>query len=100
MDSLSGGEKVAVALALRLAITQMISLNKLDFIILDEPTVHLDEERRKSLVRIISDSFKEGLGPLSQIIIITHDAEIFEDSEVDAVYRFTMGANGSVVVPE
>jgi DNA repair protein SbcC/Rad50 len=100
MDSLSGGEKVAVALALRLAIAQMVSLNKLDFIILDEPTIHLDEERRKSLVNIISDFFKEGLGPLSQIIIITHDAEIFEDSDVDDVFRFTMGANGSVVVPE
>ena len=100
MDSLSGGEKVAVALALRLAIAQIVSLNKLDFIILDEPTIHLDEERRKSLVNIISDFFKEGLGPLSQIIIITHDAEIFEDSDVDDVFRFTMGANGSVVVPE
>lgn len=100
MDSLSGGEKVAVALALRLAIAQMVSLNKLDFIILDEPTIHLDEERRKSLVNIISDFFKEGLGPLSQIIIITHDAEIFEDSDVDDVFHFTMGANGSVVVPE
>ena len=100
MDSLSGGEKVAVALALRLAIAQMMSSNKLDFIILDEPTIHLDEERRKSLVRIISDSFKEGLGPLSQIIIITHDAEIFEDSEVDSIYRFTMSANGSVVISE
>ena len=100
MDSLSGGEKVSVALALRLAIAQMVSLNKLDFIILDEPTIHLDEERRKSLVNIISDFFKEGLGPLSQIIIITHDAEIFEDSDIDGVFRFTMGANGSVVVPE
>src|SRR5918992_1308230 len=100
MDSLSGGEKVAVALALRLAIAQMVSLNKIDFIILDEPTIHLDEERRKSLVAIISDFFKEGLGPLSQIIIITHDAEIFEDSDIDGVFRFTMGANGSVVVPE
>jgi exonuclease SbcC len=100
MDSLSGGEKVAVALALRLAIAQMLSSNKLDFIVLDEPTIHLDEERRKSLVRIVSDSFKEGLGPLCQIIIITHDAEIFEDSEVDGVYRFTMSANGSMVVSE
>jgi exonuclease SbcC len=100
MDSLSGGEKVAVALALRLAIAQMLSSNKLDFIILDEPTIHLDEERRKSLVRIISDSFKEGLGPLSQIIIITHDAEIFEDSEVDGVYKFAMSANGSMVISE
>jgi DNA repair protein SbcC/Rad50 len=100
MNSLSGGEKIAVALALRLAITQMMSSNKLDFIILDEPTTHLDVEKRKSLVRIISDSFREGLGPLSQIIVITHDAEIFEDSEVEGVYRFTMSTNGTVVASE
>jgi exonuclease SbcC len=100
MNSLSGGEKVAVAFALRLAIAQMMSSNKLDFIVLDEPTTHLDVEKRKSLVRIISDSFREGLGPLSQIIVITHDAEIFEDSEVEGVYRFTMSTNGTVVAPE
>ena len=100
MNSLSGGEKVAVALALRLAIAQMMSSNKLDFIVLDEPTTHLDVEKRKSLVRIISDSFREGLGPLSQIIVITHDAEIFEDSEVEGVYRFTMSTNGTVVASE
>jgi DNA repair protein SbcC/Rad50 len=37
---------------------------------------------------------------LSQIIIITHDAEIFEDSEVEGVYRFTMSTSGSVVESE
>jgi DNA repair protein SbcC/Rad50 len=100
MNSLSGGERVAVALALRLAIARMMGSNQLDFIILDEPTIHLDEERRRSLIKIILDSFKEGLGPLSQIIIITHDAEIFEDSEVDTVYRFAMSSNGSVVISE
>ena len=47
MDSLSGGEKVAVALALRLSIAYMMGSNKLDFIILDEPTAHLDEDRRR-----------------------------------------------------
>jgi exonuclease SbcC len=57
-------------------------------------------EKRKSLVRIISDSFREGGGPLSQIIVITHDAEIFEDSEVEGVYRFTMSTNGTVVASE
>ena len=57
-------------------------------------------EIRIYIVWIISDSFKEGLGPLSQIIIITHDAEIFEDSEVEGVYRFTMSTSGSVVASE
>ena len=100
MNSLSGGEKVAVALALRLAIAYMMGSSKLDFIILDEPTTHLDAERRKSMVKIISEAFKYGCGPLSQIIIITHDAEIFEDSEVDRIYRFKMSVDGSLVSTE
>lgn len=100
MDSLSGGERVAVALALRLAIAYMMGTNKLDFIILDEPTTHLDEERRKSLVKIIAEVFRDGVGPLSQVLIITHDAEIFENSDVDRVYRFTMSTDGSCVLAE
>jgi len=100
MDSLSGGEKVAIALALRLGIAYMMGSNKLDFVILDEPTTHLDEERRKALVRIISEAFREGAGPLAQLIIITHDSEIFEDSEVDQVFRFAMTAEGSHVSRE
>jgi exonuclease SbcC len=100
IDSLSGGEKVAVALALRLGIAFMMGSSKLDFVILDEPTTHLDEDRRKALVRIISDAFREGTGPLSQLIIITHDSDIFEDSEVDRIFRFTMTAEGSKVSQE
>lgn len=100
MDSLSGGEKVAVALALRLGIAYMMGSNKLDFVILDEPTTHLDEERRKALVRIISEAFREGAGPLAQLIIITHDSDIFEDSEVEQVFRFAMTADGSRVTRE
>ncbi len=100
MDSLSGGEKVAVALALRLGIAYMMGSNKLDFVILDEPTTHLDEERRKALVKIMSEAFREGAGPLDQLIIITHDSDIFEDSEVDQVFRFVMTAEGSHVSKE
>jgi DNA repair protein SbcC/Rad50 len=100
MDSLSGGEKVAVALALRLSIAYMMGSNKLDFIILDEPTAHLDEDRRRGLVRILSEAFREGVGPLAQLIIITHDSEIFENSEVDQIFRFVMTADGSCVLRE
>jgi exonuclease SbcC len=100
MASLSGGEKVAVALALRLGIAHMMGSNKLDFVILDEPTTHLDEDRRKALVRIISEAFRDGVGPLAQLIIITHDSDIFEDSEVDQIFRFAMTSEGSCVIPE
>ncbi len=97
MESLSGGEKVAVALALRLGMAYVMASGRLDFIILDEPTTHLDEERRRSLVRIITEAFRAGLGPLSQIIIITHDSEIFEDADVDCVYKFAMTTDGTQV---
>lgn len=100
MDSLSGGEKVAVALALRLGIAYMMGSNKLDFVILDEPTTHLDEDRRRALVRIISEAFREGVGPLAQLIIITHDSDIFDDSEVDQIVRFAMTSEGSSVIQE
>ncbi|MFQ5969770.1 MAG: AAA family ATPase [Nitrososphaerales archaeon] len=97
MESLSGGEKVAVALALRLGMAYVMGSGRLDFIVLDEPTMHLDEERRKSLVRIITEAFRTGLGPLSQMIIITHDAEIFENADVDCIYKFVMNVDGTQV---
>jgi len=97
VESLSGGEKVAIALALRLGMAYVMGRGKLDFIILDEPTTHLDEERRRSLVRIITEAFRSGLGPLSQMIIITHDAEIFENADVDCIYKFAMTSDGTQV---
>jgi exonuclease SbcC len=97
--SLSGGEKVAVSLALRMAIAYLMGSSKIDFIILDEPTSNLDEERRQSFVRIISDVFNKGIGPVSQIIIITHDEEIFENSEIEQIYKFSMTDKGSIVTP-
>lgn len=95
--SLSGGEKVAVSLAIRMGIAFLMGSSKIDFIILDEPTTNLDEERRRSFVKIISDVFSKGMSPLAQMIIITHDEEIFENSEVEQVYKFKMTEKGSSV---
>jgi len=95
--SLSGGEKVAVSLAIRMGIAFLMGSSKIDFIVLDEPTTNLDEERRRSFVKIISNVFSKGMSPLSQMIIITHDEEIFENSEVEQVYKFRMTEKGSSV---
>jgi DNA repair protein SbcC/Rad50 len=95
--SLSGGEKVAVSLAIRMGIAFLMGSSKIDFIVLDEPTTNLDEERRRSFVKIISDVFSKGMSPLAQMIIITHDEEIFENSEVEQVYKFKMTEKGSSV---
>ena len=99
LESLSGGEKVSIALALRLGMAHILGSSNLNFIILDEPTTHLDEERRKSLVGILSNAFEANLGAISQFIIITHDSEIFENSNVDTIYNFEATPEGTKVTP-
>ena len=48
-------------------------------IIMDELTIHLDEERRRVLVEVVKSFFKEG-SIVSQMIIITHDRELEKSS--------------------
>ncbi|MDO5825771.1 MAG: AAA family ATPase [Methanosphaera sp.] len=76
VSMLSGGEKIVVALALRLAIAKVISKQKNELLILDEPTVHLDEERKLELIEILRDS---DIAP--QMLIVTHDQELIGISE-------------------
>jgi exonuclease SbcC len=98
IESLSGGEQVSIALALRLGMSHLLGASNLNFMILDEPTAHLDSERRKSLVNVLSQltSLKEDDSSM-QFIIITHDAEIFDDSSVENIYKFESNPNGTVV---
>ncbi|KZX17489.1 AAA family ATPase [Methanobrevibacter filiformis] len=67
----SGGEKIAIALALRLGITQSLSEGNLETIMLDEPTIHLDSYRRSELIDILRK-----MSLLPQMIIVTHDSEL------------------------
>jgi len=62
----AGSERVDAAIALRLAILQ--HMGGVRFAFFDEPTVHLDEERRDSLVgRLMS------LPYFTQLFVISHD---------------------------
>jgi len=98
LESLSGGEKVSVALALRLGMANLLGASNLNLMILDEPTTHLDAERKKSLVGVLSQlsNISNSETPM-QFLIITHDAEIFEDSTVEKIYRFESSEQGSKV---
>lgn len=98
LESLSGGEKVSVALALRLGMAHLMGSSHLNFIILDEPTTHLDHERRRSLVSVLSQAFESNVDSISQFIIITHDSEIFENSNIDAIYEFRPSPEGTRVM--
>ncbi len=98
LESLSGGEQVSIALALRLGMATLLGATNLNLIILDEPTTHLDTERRKALVNVLSQlSNITNAGMPMQFIIITHDSEIFEDSTVEKIYKFESTEQGSKV---
>jgi exonuclease SbcC len=98
LESLSGGEKVSVALALRLGMASLLGASNLNLMILDEPTTHLDIERKKSLVGVLSQlSDISNSESRMQFLIITHDAEIFEDSTVEQIYKFESSEHGSKV---
>ncbi|NPA62548.1 MAG: SMC family ATPase [Methanococci archaeon] len=77
LENLSGGEQIAVALSLRLAIANALIGNRVECIILDEPTVFLDENRRAKLAEI----FKK-VKSIPQMIIITHHRELEEIADV------------------
>ncbi len=68
---LSGGQQVAFALSLKFALAKYFN-NNLELLILDEPTIHLDEERVNFLADIL-----EGLkGNIKQLIVVTHDSKL------------------------
>ncbi len=72
---LSGGEQMIVALSIRAALTETFSKTK--FAIFDEPTVNLDEERRKSLSEYLPKLFEN----MDQVIVVTHDDTFREMAE-------------------
>lgn len=64
---LSGGEQMTAALAIRLALMQLLSPISIGFF--DEPTTNLDQERRESLALAIQIA----TGDFDQLFLISHD---------------------------
>jgi exonuclease SbcC len=85
---LSGGEQMSAALALRLALLRQIS--QIDVAFLDEPTAHLDPERRESLAEKITQ-----VQGFSQLFVISHD-DTFERA-AQSYIRIVKDENGSRV---
>ncbi len=88
-DSLSGGEKMAAALAVRLAILERLASVGMAF--LDEPTANLDTEKKQNLVNQL-----ESLEGLGQLTVVSHDrtfeamterAVVLEKDETEEVTR-------------
>ncbi|AFH42783.1 AAA family ATPase [Fervidicoccus fontis] len=89
LSQASGGESVAVAIAFVLAMQKVIQKmiageEVFDFLILDEPTTHLDDERVRDLVEVFRTLGERGEG-VPQLIIVTHDEQLKEAG--DAIYE-------------
>ncbi|MDE2903354.1 MAG: SMC family ATPase [Chloroflexota bacterium] len=85
---LSGGEQMAAALAVRLALLR--DLLNLDIAFFDEPTQHLDAERRENLAQQIL-----AVRGFSQLVVISHD-DTFE-RHIDNILRVTHTGQASQV---
>ena len=88
LNMVSGGEQVAVALALRLGIAQALSNTRIESIMLDEPTIHLDSYRRQELVNVMN-----GMSSIPQMIIVTHDDELMNISDKNILVKKVDGVS-------
>ncbi len=85
ISRLSGGELVSVAIALLLAFHELVTAGRIGFLILDEPTIHLDEERRRQFIEIVR-GFRGGRY-IPQLVVVTHAEEVRDAA--DTVFEVT-----------
>ncbi|MDH7593506.1 MAG: AAA family ATPase [Methanomicrobiales archaeon] len=93
---MSGGERIAVAIAMRLALAKALAGGAVEAIMLDEPTIHLDTQRRRDLIQV----FKR-LGNIPQMLVVTHDEELQEVADTTIMVRKTHGiSSAQVLLPD
>jgi exonuclease SbcC len=86
---LSGGQQVLTSMAFLLALSEVLS--QLDFLILDEPTTHLDQSRRTELVSVL-----EHLRRVPQLLIVDHHPELLEAADTRFQVNLTPGGESEV----
>ena len=74
MERLSGGEQVAMGIAMRFAIARALLGTESESLFLDEPTHNLDSERISSLQDLLVQFKLHPAAP--QVVIITHDEDM------------------------
>lgn len=91
IENASGGEKVGASIALRLALAELTMGRTPTTLILDEPTVYLDDERRSQIFSVIGELGRT----LRQVIVVTHDEEVVKVA--NTVIRVESNGNTSRV---
>ncbi len=88
-QNLSGGEQMAAALSVRLALLKQLSDIRLAFF--DEPTINMDAERRERLAQQIGQ-----VRHFDQLFVISHD-DTFEES-VDHIIHVKRSDNSKTLL--
>jgi exonuclease SbcC len=81
-EMMSGGERIAAALAMRLGIARTLVGGSAESMLLDEPTIYLDNQRRQDLIEVIKK-----LSVMPQMIVVTHDTAMEEAADKINVIR-------------
>ncbi|MGC8514640.1 MAG: AAA family ATPase [Thermoplasmata archaeon] len=96
LDALSGGERIALSIALRISISRFLDEEqRINCFLMDEPTTYLDEERRANLRNILHYALGEG-EYMPQLILITHHTELI--SAGDAIFEVSKESGVSRVI--
>ena len=96
LDALSGGERIALSIALRISISRFLDEEqRINCFLMDEPTTYLDEERRANLRNILHYALGEG-DYMPQLILITHHTELI--SAGDSIFEVSKESGVSRVV--
>ncbi len=89
-DMISGGERVAAALALRLGIARTLAGTSAETVMLDEPTIFLDEQRRQDLIEVLRKT-----SVLPQMIVVTHDTAMEDAADSITTVKKSKGVSSA-----
>ncbi len=87
-EMMSGGERIAAALAMRLGIARTLAGGSAESMLLDEPTIYLDNQRRQDLIEVLKK-----LSVMPQLIVVTHDTAMEEAADSISVIRKERGVS-------
>ncbi len=95
LETFSGGERDAIALAARLALSRMIgsqAANPPGFLVLDEVFGSLDAERRERVLTLLGQHSHEFF---RQMFVISHIDDVQQSPVFDTIWQVTQSEDGS-----
>jgi exonuclease SbcC len=83
---LSGGQRAMLAVAVRLALVETLA-GGVPFLVLDEPTPHLDEPNREALAAALTATRDSLAASGIQMIVCSHEQELLPAADAEIVFQ-------------